>query len=991
MTGPGEDPRIFIGWDAPALPRVAALLCDRYATGDAIALDGAAVVLPGARAGRRLKELLLEEAASLGLPLIPPRVVTVGQLPQLLYRPARPEAEPALARRVWAESLRDAPADRLAQVFPRRPATDALGEWAALARELARLQAEVAAAGLRFRDVAGRCGDAPLHDDFNRWEVLGEVQTDYQARLARLGWSDRDLSRLEAMERGRAGLDRDLWLVAVAELPAATARMIASLMGGGHPVRVVVHAPAEEARRFDDLGCVRAEAWLHTPIPVEDAVLSIQDRPEDQALEVARTLASYGGRFAAEDVVVGVPRRELVPFIEQRLAGAGVAVHDAAGEPVSRTAPYRLLAGVADYLDGRRFEALAALARHPDIGAWLREGAGADGPFSELDGWLEPMDRYFGRRLPARVVGRLPGETERDGQVVRELVDTLERRLLGGPGRGSVERRAGIREWAEWAITLLQEVYGRRSLVAAQSSHRRLAAALGAIAEAAAALRRLPPELDAPCTAPDGLRLLLGECAGVAVPADPARGAVELLGWLEIQLDDAPAAIITGVSEPDLPDSVSAHAFLPDGLRSLLGLVDNDRRYARDAYQLTAVLHSRRQRRLIVGRRSATGDPLRPSRLVLATDDVALAERVRRLYHDLPARPQEPRGSGAGGFEPYTAEHAGGDGAGAGLVDGKGDGPRGFRLPPEPVIPVPSPLRPLRVTDFRLLLEDPYAYALERVLGLEPLDDAARELDGRGFGDLAHRVLEQFGRSAEANVADAAAIGGRLAALLDQEVGRRFGPHVHVAVRVQVEQLRARLRRFAARHAEWVADGWRVVSTECSTPPGGMAFPVDGEPVFLTARVDRIDHHAASGEWAVFDYKTGDRGDDPESTHRRGRGTVRAWADLQLPLYRRILPDLVDGRGEPVATGSVGRPVRLGYIVLPRDLDGTGILIAPWTEAELAEAEEVARQVVRRLRREPFRFDPARPRPRFTDPRMEALLGRGQLAMVDEDEEEASG
>lgn len=988
-AGAGVERR-FLGWDRPALRAAADILCGHYRKEDGtIRLDRAVVVLPGARAGRRLKELLLEGGADQDLVLVPPRVVTVGSLPELLYAPERPLADGVVARRVWAETLRSLPPERLAVVFPRRPDPDALTEWGGLAREVAGLQRDVAGAGLRFRDVAARCGN--LHfDDFNRWEVLGQAQTEYEVRLAGLGFSDVDLARIDAPGpalAASAALDRDLWLVGVAQMPGVVRRMVERLAGEGQVVRALVPAPADRADGFDALGCVHPPAWLHAVIPVEDAHLSVQDRPEHQAHEVARTLTAFDGRYAAEEIVVGVPRREVAPYLGESLTDAGAPVHDAAGERVSASGPYRLLAAVADYLDGRSFESLAALTRHPDVGAWLRQHARAtdDTTLRDLlafpDGWLDSLDRFFCEHLPVRLIGgALPGRRgDRHRERVGRLLEHLDDVLGAGPGPARFAGTAGLSVWARAALELLHEVYGARSLDAGDAAHRRLAAALGAIADAAHALRRLPAELDARCTAAAGLRVLLDECGAATIPPDPERAAVELLGWLELHLDDAPVAVVTGVNEPDLPETVSAHAFLPDAVRAQLGLVDNAARYARDAYQLTALLRSRDHVRLIAGRRSAAGDPLRPSRLVLADQPLAVAARIQRFYDPERAPPpllgdlvfhisSSPRGERS----KTNYEIPGPPGGSAGA-------PPGFVLPPEPVLRAPEPVTRLRVTDFRALLEDPYSFALQRVLDLEPLDDAARELDGRGFGNLAHRVLERFGRSPHASATDPEVVFRALDALLDREAGRRFGRHVHVAVPVQVEQLRARLRRFARWHAGWIADGWEVRSAECATPGEGMAFDVDGEPVYLSARVDRIDYHPATETWAVFDYKTGDTGEDPERTHRKGRGGNKVWVDLQLPLYRRVLPSLQDRDGRPVMAGAPTGPVRLGYLLLPRDLEAETACFADWAAGELEEAEAVARDVVRRLRTEPFRFDRDAPAPRFADPRLEALLGRGQL------------
>src|SRR5690606_21138049 len=185
-----------------------------------------------------------------------------------------------------------------------------------------------------------------------------------------------------------------------------------------------------------------------------------------------------------------------------------------------------------------------------------------------------------------------------------------------------------------------------------------------------------------------------------------------------------------------------------------------------------------------------------------------------------------------------------------------------------------------------------------------------------------------------------AAIARRLDALLDEEAGRRFGRSALPAVTVQVEQLRARLHAFAQWQAEWAAAGWRIAAFEAHPPEPGVPFDVDGRPILLRGRIDRIDHNERTGEWAVFDYKTSDTGEKPEKTHRKGRGDAKRWIDLQLPLYRHLLPALRDGDGAQIVPPDAVDRVRLGYILLPRDLDGVGA--APLSAASPSSARSPA-------------------------------------------------
>ena len=65
---------------------------------------------------------------------------------------------------------------------------------------------------------------------------------------------------------------------------------------------------------------------------------------------------------------------------------------------------------------------------------------------------------------------------------------------------------------------------------------------------------------------------------------------------------------------------------------------------------------------------------------------------------------------------------------------------------PEPR-PADEPIDSMRVTEFKDYLACPYRYYLKHREKLEALRDSAEELDGAGFGTLAHQVLGEFGKS----------------------------------------------------------------------------------------------------------------------------------------------------------------------------------------------------------------------------------------------------
>ncbi len=1004
----------FLGWDRPILPAAAAHLVDRYAQGGAADLRGAVVVLPGGRAGRRMVELLVEEAAARKLTLVPPEVVTVGAAPDLLHQPALPAADGMVARRAWSRALRATDPDALKVVFPHLEAGAPLREWDVLAELLAGMHRTLAGEGHRFSDVVRMNRTSALFDDSPRWDVLARVQKRYLALLHEAGMADPFEARLAALEEGIRRHEGDVWLVSVAELPAVTRRL---LEASGATLHALIQAPAEMRARdpaahdssagdpfaadtaasapapFDAWGLPVTEHWESARVPVSDEVLRMVERPVDQADAALSALEDLEGAYTTEDVVMGVhPQSEVVPYLQQRLAARGIGARYAAGTQLMRTPPATLLQAAADYLDGHTYPALAALLRHPDASALLRLG-GVEVSGAEA---LDVADAYFGEHLPYRLEGQLPHGRERGGagssgggdgdpRVAPPDFPSLVHALDSDAALGALRERKGekkekrrktrLSEWMTAVTRLLEGIYGAQELDRSKPDDRHLVDVLGEIRGAALALHRLPGILDDECSGAEALRAVLAGLEGEALPPDPDHTAVELLEWLEIPLDDAPVLVLTGFNEGFVPDSVNGHPFLPDSLCRLLGVLDNRRRLARDAYRLTCVLHSRERVRIIAGRSTAKGDPLRPSRLMFRTDPAALAPRVLRF------------------LEGRDAASPGMDLAALGLEPAEESG---FGTPPEPVIELAPHEIPtsLSVTAFTRLMDDAYRFVLEDVLGLGRVDDDAREMDAMVFGDVAHRALQRFGRMAladppEVDEADEDAVAEVLVETLRKEVAGRFGRSALPAVQLQAAQLEERLRAFAARQAAWAAEGWRIRAVECKPAGAGWPLDVDGAPMLLKARIDRIDHNPITGEWAVLDYKTSTKRETPEEAHRTGRGDMTRWTNLQLPLYRHMLESVVDPGGGAVVPpdGPERGRVRLGYVVLPQDPAECGFLLAEWSDEEVATALDAARDAVRTLRRGRFSVDDAPTRP--GDERWDALrplLIKGWQASGDADE-----
>jgi RecB family exonuclease len=958
--------RVFLGWDRPPLASAMEFLLQRFGTRDRLDLHRLILVVPGARAGRRLQEMLVESAENEGLLLRPPKVVTVGQLPEQLYVAKRPFADDLVQQLAWVRALGQVEPQELKLLAASVPAADDLAGWLGLGAMLGRLHRELAAEALDFKQVAEQGAALDGFCEEPRWRMLAAVQDRYLRVLDGVDLWDRQTARLFAIEHGECGTDSSIVLVGTADMNRVQQKMLDQVAG---QFTAMVFAPEDLADRFDAHGCLRPEAWQEICVDLADGQIEIAGGPAEQASAAVRAIADLEGRYAADQVTIGVPDERLVPYLQQQFGQWDVSVRHGAGVPIEQTEPYRLLAAVADYLEAGDFRTLAALVRHPAVADWLAAQ-------KAHDDWLTLLDRYWSEHLPhqlgrpwlgsAETGRRLQRLTVGIGRLTRDLGAVEGDRSMFSaqgasakrpsspkngpvPARGPVPgRRRPLDQWCEPILNLLVQVFGEVARDARNPADHGVLTACGQLRDVLGEDLRIPAELMPAVSAGEALRLVLQQAAGgrIAPLSDPK--AIELLGWLELPLDDAPALVVVAMNEGIVPSSLNADLFLPNQLRRVLGIEDNARRYARDAYALGVLCRSRERLRVIAGRRTSDGDPLVPSRLLFACDRPAMARRALAYFG-----PAADTGSASCRERPQWRS-GGSEEAAPGVHPGTPQ--RAFPTDEAPFhVPRPRPLaepvRSMRVTEFRDYLACPYRYYLRHRLRLERLADDAEELDGLGFGSLVHEVLRRFGGGPLAASTDARQINDFLGHSLDEVLDECYGRSPLPAIRVQAEQIRARLAAFADWQAAWAAEGWRIEHVEWQPEEGQARLMVDGQPMFLRGRIDRVDVHASDGRAVIFDYKSSNQAEPPEKTHRR----QGQWVDLQLPLYRHLAAEL-----------RLGGPIELAYLVLPKDVRQVGPLRAEWTKDDLTAADAAAEDVVRKVRAEQF-WPPASPPPAFFD------------------------
>jgi ATP-dependent helicase/nuclease subunit B len=873
-----ESPRRhFLSWDRPLLPQAVAWLARGWPAGQPLDLTRTLIIVPTRQSGRRLREALATAAAERGQGVLAPRVVT----PEVLLGLGAPaDVAPRLVSLLaWAEVFLSIALEDYRAVFPLDPPARNFGWAVRLGREFARLQSELAEGGLGIADVAPRAG--PDFPEAARWEAMGRLERLHSERLAAAGWREAQAVR-RALARRPPPLDFDRIVVLATPDPMPLAVEFLAGQAGRQPVDVVIFAPEEQAAAFDAWGRTRVEipehprqGWATREVRVPHFAerVRLAADPDAQAELIAGLAAAAR---APGSLGLGVADPEVLIPLENALGRAGLAAFNPEGRSRRHDPLYGLLSALAALAEAPEFSAVAALARCPDVLAWLQVRLGAE--FSPAR-FLAELDELHADHLPPSLAAaqvqaaRFPLA----GAALAEVA-TLRHTLVTGTFPGN-------------AAAALAQIFGARRVESGGVLADSAEAWMTILRETAHALAALPgvrPGLA------EAWELALQEFAGTARTAERPAESLDLLGWLELLWEDAPHLVIAGFNDGRVPDAVAGDAFLPEGLRARLGLKTNAARFARDAYLLTALLASRTDGRvdLLYGRTSRAGDPLRPSRLLLACPETELPQRVEWLFQ--PLRPVRP------GL-PWS---------------------RAWRLRPRRV----AALQRIPVTGLRDWLKCPFRFYLRHGLRMSAVDPGKAELDAGDFGTLLHVALQEMGAERR-DVTDEAELAEFLITRFEHAARVKYGDELTLPLLVQFESARQRLRAAAAVEARERAEGWRTERVE-------WRFELPLGPLTLRGTIDRLDRHP-DGRVRVLDYKTSDTGRSPVQSHLRSvrpddearaewhfwaddAGRRRIWADLQLPLYRRAV------------LAEWGADVTCGYFNLPKAAGETGL--SPWTD-----------------------------------------------------------
>ncbi len=927
---------IFLGWDRPMVETAVATLLAEGTKGNYDFSD-LAVVVPTAEAGRKLRAALAQQASLQDQAVLVPEIMTPegvlawGEVPVLV---SASDAESMLA---WVEVLLELDCASVPQVFP-RPPTQQDFPWALqMAATLRRLQYTLGEAGWSIAVAAARFG--PEFTEAERWEQLSTLERRYEASLARAGLQERNraLARAALSAQPPVGL-RKLFIFGVPEPLPLVRTAWAQLAERGLAITIGLQAPPTLAEAFDAWGRPLPAIWTERPLPLflpQEQICLLQN-PASQAERLLQLAEEASGALA-----IGVADQEILPLALAKFSERGIPVFNPEGVTFGAQSLHWLLSCWQELLASRSWAAWAQWMRIPEVTAALLGEIVLPPDDKALSGptaLLREADGCAAAHLPTTITDAL-GALKRSQKESSALGQALRVSARWLDDFANEDFAVALTDYLELIYRGVDWPRGDPKTTAFRQASEHLLTKLDDITRAAASL---PRRLDAAQL----LQLLLRLLRDLPLFPEGGTDSVELSGWLEMPWQTADHLVVAGLNDGLVPTAITADAWLPHSLRGTLNLRTNDERFATDAYRLAAMLHQRAAKgrvELLLGRESASGDGLTPSRLLLLCPAAELPTRVNELFADPPEDSQVK------------------------LAEWE----RAWRLRPR--LPENLAFTKISATMFLKYLQCPFRYFLEVGLKMQEYDAQKQEMDALEFGNLCHFAFEELAMDPIMKTElDVGRVAAFLKAKAAEKVQQIYGSNLSVPLLVQRSSIQQRLAAAAPVLVQSRLEGWEIMFVEINVRDLlGEPWMVEG--VEISGRIDMVEYHPQLEKWRIIDYKTSAKPVTPEQAHlvpvptkaREARpfeaGFIEAatlpdgrrWKNLQLPLYAAALRRRYQ------------QPVEAAYLNLP---PATSLVkLSDWPELVagnlLDQAVECATAVIRCIK--DAQFWPPNPKPEY--------------------------
>lgn len=784
-----------------------------------------------------------------------------------------------------------------------------------VASDLVTLRRELSRNGHTFASAA-----EALQETFDsRWQDLAGLEQYFLDRLKQEHLVDPTAEIIAAVNDVSAFSDyKKLILISTPDLPPVAIERLKNILAQTEiEIHIFIAAPDPEETEykehfFDEWGQIIPEVWKHHALPVDEThhILHAVNNPAEAAA-LAAALVQQDGIFDTENTITAIADPAVFPDFEKAFSvfrkedsGEHLSIYDPAGISIKKLRIVPVLK-LLDALGEDTSPATVNLfLRNHDLGVYFAKKAG----FASVDRMLAAADHYFLAKMPDKLHSGLPDPKkdhyQEEPATLKKLFDLLQDTHAFF---AADNKDVGVQEIRD----LLEDIFSAENYppvrgVAFNSEETEVRKALSAI-EKSSMFNSLP------CR--ELLKLLILSLQDQICYPEHEQDSLEICGFLDLPFKSAKNIILCGVNDGLIPEKASPNPFLTDTKRKLLGLPDNDTRYARDCFYLSYLLQNTardgKKLHLVAWEFNRDLTPARFSPLLFNGCDEELLKRIRTLYPKSREKSVAvPHcGSNTITLQPdftktFVKQH----------TDGT-----------EQLI--------LSVTDFKSFLESPLRAFFNRSEQMNNIDYERLDLDNADFGTVCHAVLEKIKNTFDAAAEDLyKSMEAELASCMKQ----MFGYPLPILIGIQQDILKKRLYHAAEEIAK---SSGEFICIETEWELGGREQ--NGIPyhdAIIRGTIDRIELSRDRSTLRLIDFKTFSKKKSPAEAHlRTDRQHIQHFSDLQLPLYKLLLPlDDTFWKIHPELNKDNIRIV-CGYFCLPTAVTETGYILWDDLSDELME------------------------------------------------------
>jgi len=823
--------KINISITEPCLEKVVEVVIAAHKPSDSNDFSNDIIVLPGSRSGRRVLELFCD-TTELKSPLFsPPRFLTPGSFCEFLL--ADEEESFSIASDVeeifaWFLAMQKETASF--ELLLNRSVSKTYN-YLPFAVTVRQIYKELAGDLIFFEDVARNVVENDR--EVERWSSLSKIYSSYLKILESKNLTDKATAINQILNSDDKSKSfekfsslENIFVVGVVDM---FERFRATIKFLTEKVTVFSYGKAEW---FDDEGGLLPDVSFEKLDENFTKKIKFAATNSNQAKNVVKFLGSLDGNYSCSDIIISAPDDSIRQPLQQQLSEANVKSHDSVGSVFSQTELGILLKTVADYLTDKSVKNFLKIINHPAFQTFFFE---TNDKFSEFT-------KSFVIFSSDHIITEIESEMYVQFELKEKIAEVEE-------FFSCFSKENSIKNCLEKINEILSGVYEKNSyLENLENQPQHHLEGIKKWNELSDRISDSAIELKDKKDFSQTIKLMLQLLSSEKLAPKAETNTIDIIGWLEVPLDDAPVVILTGMNEGIVPKSQTSHIFLPNSLRKSLGVQNNNRRFSRDKYYLRTIIQATKELYITAGKFSDNQDPLLPSRLLL---DIKETEQAKLLQGFTKIKSNENKFISSN--QPIICKIS--------------DDENLFLSDPEMG-------KSLSVTSFKTYLNCPYRFYLEKEKKY-PTKELQREMPAYEYGNVVHKALELFGISKFSNSKVFSEIQKYLKMIVDTEIEKRFGGNPHTAVLLQKDSIINRLNIFAKRQTERVELGWEIIDTE-------KKFEIKLDNYKITGKIDRIDKK--HNQKYIIDYKTGPiKSNELHTIHYDKK--KEKWKDLQLPLY----------------------------------------------------------------------------------------------------------